>query len=301
MKSLVCEMCGSSDIVKQDGLFVCQACGTKYSVEEARKMMIEGTVEVKGTVNVDMSGNIGSLQVLAKSALEGGNYGEACSYAVKILEIDSDNIDAWKIKMQSTARLNDDYTFNGNDVVTAGKRVIALSNNMAASEVYSFWLNTCLDVLKNCTSIMSNVGDVPLYAGDKDKDEKTAKAFKDDPVIQKIPKAINNVILLRKAVPNNVIGENQNFVQIAESIVKEWASYGNAEEKRFSLYDKKNDDNRLKKRRKVLEEIKEGLPEKIKEGLDTVIIFNSTPDFVYYIIIGFVILFIFLCAKSCGG
>ncbi|MBQ7936965.1 MAG: hypothetical protein IJ283_00490, partial [Oscillospiraceae bacterium] len=30
-------------MVKQDGMYVCQNCGTKYSVEEARKMMIQGT------------------------------------------------------------------------------------------------------------------------------------------------------------------------------------------------------------------------------------------------------------------
>lgn len=53
MKQLTCEMCGSTELMKQDGVFVCQTCGTKYSVEEAKKMMVEGTVEVKGTVKVD--------------------------------------------------------------------------------------------------------------------------------------------------------------------------------------------------------------------------------------------------------
>ena len=40
MKRLVCEMCGSTDIMKENGVFVCQTCGTKYSVEEAKKMMV---------------------------------------------------------------------------------------------------------------------------------------------------------------------------------------------------------------------------------------------------------------------
>ncbi len=53
MKQLTCEMCGSSDMTKQDGAYVCQTCGMKYSVEEAKKMMIEGTVDVQGTVKVD--------------------------------------------------------------------------------------------------------------------------------------------------------------------------------------------------------------------------------------------------------
>lgn len=55
MKRLTCEMCGSTDLMKDDGVFVCQSCGMKYSVEEAKKMMIEGTVDVQGTVKVDNS------------------------------------------------------------------------------------------------------------------------------------------------------------------------------------------------------------------------------------------------------
>lgn len=39
MAQLTCEMCNSTDFLKSDGVFVCQQCGCKYSVEEARKMM----------------------------------------------------------------------------------------------------------------------------------------------------------------------------------------------------------------------------------------------------------------------
>ena len=55
MKQLICEMCGSTDLVKQDGVFVCQSCGTKYTVEEAKKMMVEGTVRI------DASEKLGNL------------------------------------------------------------------------------------------------------------------------------------------------------------------------------------------------------------------------------------------------
>lgn len=33
-----CEICGRSDFLKDNGLFVCQGCGTKYSLEDARKL-----------------------------------------------------------------------------------------------------------------------------------------------------------------------------------------------------------------------------------------------------------------------
>ena len=41
MKQLTCEMCGSTDMIKQDGIFVCQVCGCKYTVEEAKKILFE--------------------------------------------------------------------------------------------------------------------------------------------------------------------------------------------------------------------------------------------------------------------
>ncbi len=98
MKQLTCEMCGSTELLKQDGVFVCQNCGTKYSVEEAKKMMIEGTVNVQGTVKVDNSSNIESFLKLAENAFFATNNKEAESYSNKILEIKPDHYKAWLIK-----------------------------------------------------------------------------------------------------------------------------------------------------------------------------------------------------------
>lgn len=41
MKRIVCEMCEGTEFVKSEGLFICQDCGCKYTVEEARKLMVE--------------------------------------------------------------------------------------------------------------------------------------------------------------------------------------------------------------------------------------------------------------------
>ena len=70
MKRLTCEMCGSIDLVKQDGMFVCQSCGTKYSLEEARKMMIEGTV------TIDTSKEEQNLIQVLETSIKTKNYGE---------------------------------------------------------------------------------------------------------------------------------------------------------------------------------------------------------------------------------
>lgn len=101
MKRLVCEMCGGADLVKQDGVFVCQNCGTKYSVEEARKMMVEGTVSVEGTVavegtvKVDKSEELKKLYTLARRAKESDNTDNAVRYYTQIEMQDPDSWEAY--------------------------------------------------------------------------------------------------------------------------------------------------------------------------------------------------------------
>lgn len=88
MKPLTCEMCGSTNILKQEGIFVCQSCSTKYTVEEAKKMMIAGTVNVAGTVKVDVSEKLKNLYVLARRAKDEENAENASKYYDLILQED---------------------------------------------------------------------------------------------------------------------------------------------------------------------------------------------------------------------
>lgn len=80
MKTITCEMCGGIDLVKTDGYFVCQNCGTKYTVEEAKKMMIEGTVDVQGTVKVDNSAFVEKYLANARRAYDKEDWEEVEKY-----------------------------------------------------------------------------------------------------------------------------------------------------------------------------------------------------------------------------
>ena len=103
MKRLTCEMCGSTDMIKEDGVFVCQSCGCKYSVEEAKKMMIEGTVEVAGTVQVDKNNEIDALLKRVFMFLEEEKWKEADEYCEKVLDIDPENPEAYLGKLMVEA------------------------------------------------------------------------------------------------------------------------------------------------------------------------------------------------------
>lgn len=95
MKQITCEMCGGSDLLKQDGVFVCQHCGTKYSVEEAKKLMIEGTVDVSGsTVKIDNSAFIQKCLTNARRAYSKEDWEEVEKYYNRVEEYEPANIEA---------------------------------------------------------------------------------------------------------------------------------------------------------------------------------------------------------------
>lgn len=90
MKAHVCELCGSNEIVKQDGYYVCQHCGTKYSPEEAKKML----VEVTGSVTVDNSAKLQNYYQLARRAANENNANDAAKYYDLIRQEEPDSWEA---------------------------------------------------------------------------------------------------------------------------------------------------------------------------------------------------------------
>lgn len=52
MKKMICEVCNGSDFLKEDGVFVCQTCGMKYSLDEAKKLVkdVSDSEEITETI-----------------------------------------------------------------------------------------------------------------------------------------------------------------------------------------------------------------------------------------------------------
>ena len=129
MKQLTCEMCGSTDLIKQDGVFVCQSCGCKYSVEEAKKMMIEGTVDVSGsTVRIDNSAEIKYLNDKLNRSVEIKDYDSMSRISDELLRINKDNPDALFIYGYAQACINEtninEAVIYAREALTAQYRVV---------------------------------------------------------------------------------------------------------------------------------------------------------------------------------
>lgn len=89
MNKLVCELCGSHDIIKQDQFFVCQSCGCKYTTEEAKKIIIDVNVKT------DSSERIKNLYELARRAKASNNYPDASRYYYDIVREVPDDWEAF--------------------------------------------------------------------------------------------------------------------------------------------------------------------------------------------------------------
>lgn len=127
MKRLTCEMCGGTDLIKQDGVFVCQSCGTKYSVEEAKKMM----VEVAGTVEVKNAAQLENLLKLAHSSYDSQNYAQAEEFCNQAIAMDDKTYEAWKLKGQAISALFDS---DGNSRMLEMKNCIVTSYSLLSDE-----------------------------------------------------------------------------------------------------------------------------------------------------------------------
>lgn len=126
MKQLTCEMCGGTDLIKQDGVFVCQSCGAKYSVEEAKKMMVDVVMDTsKNNDKVNKDEIIKNYIMIANNARNSGNSQEAESYCNKIIEIDSSCAEAWLLKGISAGRQSSPANIRMDEFVECAKNAFA--------------------------------------------------------------------------------------------------------------------------------------------------------------------------------
>ena len=106
MSGIRCELCGSTEIIKEGELFVCQGCGAKYSKEAARKLIDQSAGET-AAVSVQpeqapaapdaqngADRELENWRTLARRARLEGNSPNAVDYYGRILEREPDDWEA---------------------------------------------------------------------------------------------------------------------------------------------------------------------------------------------------------------
>lgn len=110
MKKIVCELCEGTEFTKEGGFFICNGCGTKYSLEEAKSMMKEVEGGAPGVASAPVVGvpagnpnqqQIDNLLLLATNAFSASNNEETEKYCNRAIEYDAMCYKAWFLKAKA--------------------------------------------------------------------------------------------------------------------------------------------------------------------------------------------------------
>lgn len=99
MKLLKCEVCGSSNLTKKEGFFVCDYCGCKYSLDEVRVMFSDAKMDVTGSViKVDNDPEVEGLLKLAYDDFRRNRWKSSDSRIEQAISKSPKVSDAWFLK-----------------------------------------------------------------------------------------------------------------------------------------------------------------------------------------------------------
>ncbi len=158
MKKIVCELCDGTEFSKQDGMFVCQECGTKYTPEEAKAMMkeVEGEAPAAASSTPSVNSNqqqIDNLFVLATNAFESANNKEAEGYCNKIIEMDVTHYKAWILKGKAVGW----QSTYGSPRVEEGANAMRKAVDFAPEEEKDNVAKEALDAIRNICNALANL------------------------------------------------------------------------------------------------------------------------------------------------
>lgn len=93
MKRVICEVGRGSDILKDNGVFVCQSCGCKYTLEEVRKMLLveDSVQQAPETIPpADPTGEYMNTLKATRDAMMDGRFDSAYTNSIRLIAMKPD-------------------------------------------------------------------------------------------------------------------------------------------------------------------------------------------------------------------
>lgn len=223
MKVIKCEMCEGTAFSKEDGFFICQNCGLKYSLEEAKKLMVEvegdtnvqNSTTVKSDTSAEKTNKLENLKKLARRARENDNSEDAQKYYELVLQEEPDDWEAqffsvyFRAMQSKIANIASSARLVANcigAVVGLIKKIPDANERKDALHELYFCCNNIATVLKD-----SAFNYYLEYMGDAKLDEYKVRGRE----------SLQILVNLQKEVIENFNSEEQkeNIVLIADSII----------------------------------------------------------------------------------
>ncbi len=168
----VCELCGKTEFVKEDGMFVCQGCGTKYTPEEARKLTASpAKVEVgtggqspQTTVEAIGSVAVAAISAIAEALASGGE--PKIEEQVNLETMDARGVNnyiaqSWQMLVERYKKFDHPSKPQLDNMALQAKECLVALDNAAKTEPEKYVQNTI--IYNNCVEIEECVMDLDCY------------------------------------------------------------------------------------------------------------------------------------------
>lgn len=221
MKKMICEICGGKEFIKENGVFVCQSCEMKYTLEDVKKIMEnEGSFSEEETAEVikDSSKKLDNLYEIARRARREDNAVNAAEYYQKILYEDPSSWEAnyFTLYYQAMQCKVGEIGLAATNMKNCQKEVILIIKNNLNEEEQ-------IKVLKEVASRNATISDMLATSALNSLNElgHSAVSFKHRPeYVDKATKAVD--ILYEFGVQiETVYGGSKPFIDIAVDIWKQ--------------------------------------------------------------------------------
>ena len=157
----VCELCGNTNFVKQDGMFVCQGCGTKYSPEDAKQLT--GT-SATGASIPDVAQGVAAAVATLIAALQSADDFKPEEVSAQVQDVRGVNnyiCQGWQMIIDDYKKLKNPTKTQLDIIVKRAKDSLIALNNAAMVEPDKYVQNTL--IYNNCIAICDSVEDLDCY------------------------------------------------------------------------------------------------------------------------------------------
>lgn len=152
MKKIACEVCGSEALVKRGGVFVCEYCGVKYSLEDAKQLFGERPENTETVAQTDNTALIQKLMGYARRAHHKEDWEYVAKFYGRVEQYEPDNMEAVFFSAYSKAMLS----LSSPDFYKRAQRFKVLNNSISD-------LHDCFEkTTENKQEILSKIVDVVL-------------------------------------------------------------------------------------------------------------------------------------------
>lgn len=179
--ALTCELCGSTNFVKDGGVFVCQGCGMKYTLEEAQRLMAaqqSQQAQTQSTVEAALNAvaAVANAVVAANAAQQGqvpvlnvaGDFRptgfDVTAYGAK--ETNNYACRAWQMLLDDYKKLEHPSDAQQKALVAKAQECLTLLDNASMIDPNNHVLSLLL--FENCKEIVSSAKGTYHYEKDEE-------------------------------------------------------------------------------------------------------------------------------------